>query len=218
VYVAGNDFRAYAVDPATGKKRWECTLPPGQSCRQTPFTTDEGLLIVESGGTVIIGIDCATGEKKWASDDAGFLSSTAPLVYKDGVIYAGGSEGVTAVDASTGRAKWSCRTRGTAHLSKDITDSGTLFAAGAQGDVYAIDVAKGEERWSFKTRDDLYFPPALSPQGTVIAVGSENDVYCIKGDRAPDWEIEPAEEVKDSSLTEEDGYLFIDEVKMEIKK
>ncbi|WP_411152721.1 serine/threonine-protein kinase [Streptomyces sp. A30] len=131
--------RVQALDPATGRARWQRSTPA-----QTGTPCVGGTLLLTAADGTVTGVDSATGDAKWNRRIPGqsapaFVSFTGdPLAYawstSDGSITR-----VTAVDPATGVVRWDARLRGI--LQPVGTVGGSVYllsAAGAYGDTAAV--------------------------------------------------------------------------------
>ncbi|MFB8776613.1 protein kinase domain-containing protein [Streptomyces broussonetiae] len=127
--------RITALDPATGKNRWQRSMPPFTGLQHT----GGGLLLTHTDGTVS-GIDGASGDTRWRHPIAGhkapyFVSFTEdPLAYAVSRSDDGQSTRVTAVDPDTGGVRW------------DVRLDGALQPIGVHGgSVFFLSVGEVEE-------------------------------------------------------------------------
>ncbi|MCW7945539.1 serine/threonine protein kinase [Streptomyces hygroscopicus] len=106
--------RLEALDPASGRTRWQRNAPAGTGLRQTGAM----LLITGADGTVT-GVNGASGATVWSRRIPGqstpYFTSFAgdPLAYATSTSDDGASTHVTAVDPSTGDVRWDARLQGT---------------------------------------------------------------------------------------------------------
>jgi outer membrane protein assembly factor BamB len=186
VYVGSRDHKVYALDGATGRKKWE-------------FLTEwwvEGSPAIGSDGTVYIGsvddhiyaLNGATGFKKWEFELNDSVRS-CPAIASDGTVYVGSDGGtVYALDGATGRKKWEFAS-GTGWpwyypiTSPAIGADGTVYFGSGDKKVYALNEATGLKKWEFLTGYEVHSCPAIGADGTVYFGGADWRVY------AGDWKI-----------------------------
>ncbi|MFF3346205.1 serine/threonine-protein kinase [Streptomyces sp. NPDC002779] len=123
-----------ALDPGTGKPRWQRDVPPYSGLAMA----GDSLLFTGTDGTVT-GVDAASGEQRWSHRVPGhrtpyFVSYPGdPLAYAVSRSENGGTTQVTAVDPESGAVRWAERLDGalnpvgTADGSVFLTSVGTVY-------------------------------------------------------------------------------------------
>ncbi|MFI7401906.1 serine/threonine-protein kinase [Streptomyces sp. NPDC049541] len=138
--LADRGGRLEALDPASGKARWERKVPEYEAVQPAGSM----LLLVRADGTVT-GVDSASGTTKWSRTVPGHkalaFSSFAgdPLAYLASVSYHGSSTRVSAVDPVTGEVRWDARLKGA--LQPCGSSGGSVFftaVSGVFGDTQAV--------------------------------------------------------------------------------
>ncbi|MER6421205.1 PQQ-binding-like beta-propeller repeat protein [Streptomyces sp. NPDC001137] len=149
--LADRGRRLEALDPASGKVRWERKVAAYDSVQPAGSM----LLLVRANGTVT-GVDSASGATKWSRTVPGHkalaFSSFAgdPLAYLASVSYNGSSTRVSAVDPVTGEVRWDARLKGA--LQPCGSSGGSVFfmaVGGVYGDTQAVvryDLRSGSAR------------------------------------------------------------------------
>lgn len=100
-----------AVDARSGVIRWRVPVPAGGV--SSPAVTG-GLVVVVTGDARVVGLDLATGERRWQRSTAGAGSpEVAPFVGAD-VIVADRLGGLLGVRAADGSRRWGAAGRGAA--------------------------------------------------------------------------------------------------------
>ncbi|MFD9098794.1 serine/threonine-protein kinase [Streptomyces collinus] len=129
--------RVVALDPATGRSRWQRAVPAGTGLR---IAGD--MLLVAGADHTVTGIDSRSGKEKWhhrlpGRDTPTLTNSTGdPLVHATTASMDGAHTLLTALDAHTGTVRWTARLRGTLRpvgseggalilLSDDTTEGAT---------------------------------------------------------------------------------------------
>ncbi|MFF4546569.1 PQQ-binding-like beta-propeller repeat protein [Streptomyces sp. NPDC001406] len=134
VMYVGSSKRTYALDAATGRKRW--AFDTGGTVEGAPTVADK--VVYVGCSKRMYALDAATGRKRWAFDTGGRVEG-APTV-ADGVVYIGCSDhNVYALDAVTGNKKWSYATGGRVRSSPAVAD-GFVYVGSQDHNVYALDV------------------------------------------------------------------------------
>ena len=133
VFFASYDGNFYAVDTATGKKKWSF-----KTAGERRFAGKHLHGSVPMAETMPDPFDF-------------YLSSPTVL---NGVVYFGSGDGnVYALDEASGTPKWKFQTGDVVHASPAIAD-GALFIGSWDSYFYALDAATGNEKWRFKTGED----------------------------------------------------------------
>lgn len=140
VYVGASAFgsnkdndKLYAVDAATGVKKWEFKTPDGGPDYSSPVVAG-GSVYIGAGGT-LYAVDAASGTKKWETKpDVGNLILSGPVV-ATGLVYLGIGKKLYAFDAATGSKKWEYDTGRTIDHSSPcvVAKDGTVYHAGISG-------------------------------------------------------------------------------------
>ncbi|MER6208939.1 serine/threonine-protein kinase [Streptomyces sp. NPDC001642] len=106
--------RLEALDPATGRARWEKTVPA-----YTGLADAGGMLLLTHADGTVTGVDGASGDTRWNHRIPGQQAPYFTSFGGDSSAYAtntsddGASTRVTAVDPGTGAVRWDARLKGT---------------------------------------------------------------------------------------------------------
>lgn len=169
--------RLEALDPATGKARWQQDVP----AYDTSSVAGGMLLLTAADGTVT-GVDGASGDTKWSRAVPGhkapyFVSFAGdPLAYTASPTDDGSGTRVTAVDPATGEVRWDARLKGTLELAG--ASDGSVFFVSVDG-IYSD--TKTVVRYSPADRTTRRVPlslPLLQAHGTARG----DVVYLVGGD------------------------------------
>ncbi|MER7416337.1 PQQ-binding-like beta-propeller repeat protein [Micromonospora peucetia] len=175
VYVPSDDHRLYALDPATGRRRF--THDAGAPVLGSPLVTtvDGRTVVVLSAGETRQVIDARTGGTVWNVAGKGMFAGRAAS--DDTRVYAGAGDGnVYAHDARTGAVLWSfsTTTRTTAYSrliygpwadNLEVLPNGLVLVSTVTS-AYALDPGTGELRWSV-AGSYIYAPKLLLDNGDV---------------------------------------------------
>lgn len=134
VYAGSTDNNLYAIDVATGAKRW--AFSTGGSITLSSAAVAHGVVYVGSEDHKLYAIDAARGTLLW-SYSTGSSSISSPAVANGAVYVGSGDRAVYALDARTGALKHTYRTAGTI-IAQPTVSTGTLYAADSAGFVYAF--------------------------------------------------------------------------------
>ncbi|GAA4225393.1 hypothetical protein GCM10022254_07230 [Actinomadura meridiana] len=125
-----------ALNPATGRPRWESNLSGNQGIAAV------GDLVVVPASTALMGLDATTGKTRWKYP----MDYPAYQLIADGMAYATDRFGTQhAVRADTGAPAW--QRRGVGGWSSDA-GGGRLYVEARDGEVLALDAATGRQLWS----------------------------------------------------------------------
>jgi outer membrane protein assembly factor BamB len=137
VFVGARDGFLYALDLATGTRRWR--FDHKISWVNSSPAVDAGLVFAASSdGQFAQAVDAATGAEKWRVPTA--LVWSSPSVSGNRVFVGDAQGRLHAVDKITGTEKWSYRAGGPIFSSPAIS-GGTLFVGSDDGGLYALDVS-----------------------------------------------------------------------------
>jgi len=133
VFIGSGDRSFYAVDAATGKKKWSYVVGPGMvssnfiSVTRPAAVVKNGTVYFE-GGDGLHALDALTGKRKWLFGT--LLRNRVPtgLVMGGSVIFLVAEASVFAVDVESGKAKW-VTTVGCVDTTASMTAEGLAFFA-----------------------------------------------------------------------------------------
>ena len=213
VYVAAGNRSVYALDGATGQKRWEFQV--GSSlAHSSPAISPDGTVYVGAVGTVYA-LNGATGQKIWEFPTVGPVDSS-PAVGVDGTVYFGSNEGIVyALNGATGQKVWGAPTGGVVFSSPAIGVDGTVYVAstvysgGYRGILHALNGATGQKLWDFYTGDVVNSSPAIGADGTVYIGSEDYKVYALDGATGiAKWQFSTRGPVDSSPAIGPDGTVY----------
>ncbi|WP_436907921.1 outer membrane protein assembly factor BamB family protein [Halosimplex marinum] len=158
---------AYAVDAATGDRRWRREFDRPVECAAT--VADE---VVYVGSHAL---STADGSVVWTAPTGPVR--TRPTVV-DGTVYVGSTDdSAYALDRDDGSVTWAFET-GFGVRSRPAVADGTVYVGSGDGNLYALDSADGTERWRFELGSDVYADPVVTDE-TVYVGATDHYVYSI---------------------------------------
>jgi outer membrane protein assembly factor BamB len=179
VYVAatlqtegGTGGALYALDAATGAKRWRRRVEGRPDAR--PVVADGTVYLAGNSGGALRAFDATTGTERWADvRRTGTTNYWVTPTVADGAVFAGNVGGLRAYDAATGAVRWDVRNNRLSGNGVVVRD-GVVYSAGRS--LFALAAAEGTTRWSFEMleRPSTAFSPPAFVDG-VAYVGS-----CLK--------------------------------------
>lgn len=147
IYAASQDGNVLALDPVTGKKRWQTKLDLELSAG--PAAKD-GLVVIATKDGHIIVLDAATGVEQWRTYIAG-EALARPLINDDTVIVQTIDNRLRALSRFDGRQRWVIEQTMPALTMRGATSPvlvGSLVIAGFDsGRLLAVDVSSGDIEW-----------------------------------------------------------------------
>jgi outer membrane protein assembly factor BamB len=169
LYLGCDDARLYALEAATGAKKWE--FKTGGRVASSPAVAN-GLVYVLSYDGKFYAIDAKSGEARWSFSTEGERRFAAPHLHggspetevvpdpfdfylsspvlAQGMVYFGsGDRHIYALDAKSGTLKWKFAAGNVVHGTPAVAD-GTLYIGGFDSRLYALDAATGAEKWRFQ--------------------------------------------------------------------
>jgi outer membrane protein assembly factor BamB len=226
VYVPADGL--YALDPASGARRWHVAHPrwPDRECMASPSIGPDGAIYVLIGEDRLFAIE-PSGSTRWtlALDHEDEMSFSAPAVGADGAVYFGVEQNpnsfVYAVNADgTRRWKVSVPGGGFVRASPAIGADGTVYVATRSGvggaRLVALAPDDGVVRWDFVvaqvhvTPDDVYSTPSVGADGLVYFGAETGWIYAVRPDGLLDWSYDLKCGIDWSSPTiADDGTIYI---------
>jgi len=205
VYVGCSCGYLYALDAATGKKKW-AYWTGGSQVNDSPAVVGGVVYFASGEDHTLHALDAATGKKKWAYQTRGPIGNSSPTVV-GGVVYFGSWDGnVYALDAATGAKKWAYQTGNRVEASPAVADGVVYVGSVDDGTLYALDAATGAKKWTYHTNGQMFSSPTVA--NGVVYVGSDRgNVYALDAvSGAKKWAYPLA---TDSSATVADGVVYV---------
>ena len=182
VYVA-DPSTLYALDVATGTKRWSVPAP---NAGAWPKVADGVVYMATTTGAV--GFDVRDGSTVWTwPGPAGGASLIGPIT--DGVAYISAADGrLHAIDSRDAHEVWSVQTISQTVGSSEVVGD-TVFgvtnqnlAADPVGELYAIDRASGTVRWRFRGPSGLQVNAGPVRDGVIYVNSQDDGMYALRDD------------------------------------
>ena len=189
-YRTGDDETVVALDPKTGKTRWEyryvAPIPKadnlstqyGKGPNATPLVVDGKVVTLGFMGHVVC-VDAKKGKLLWSHDlgaDFGakvpyFGSATSPLGLGDNVLIVAG--GLHAFDLATGKAVWSNTEYQASYGSPVIVDVGDKqqIVTPVEGHLAGFDPETGKKLWAIEHKNQwgtILTSPVVDDSGRVF--------------------------------------------------
>ena len=175
VLIGSADGHLYAVDAATGKKKWQ--FRTSARVRSTPVVAHDTVFVGSWDG-FIYALDLTKGKEIWRFDTGGIVQSTPAL--GDGLLFVGSrSASIFALDQKDGKAVWQfAMEEGSWVESSGVYSDGVLYVGSSDAlELLAIDGATGEVQWSYRTGGWSWGAPSVTEDTVYIGAISAYPYY-----------------------------------------
>jgi outer membrane protein assembly factor BamB len=164
VYAGATDHKIYALNAATGEKKWEFTT--GDQVWAGPVVSG-GVVYAGSFDKKLYALDAATGAEKWHYETDGAIA--APALVFNNVVYVGSyNRHFYAMDATTGMVKWDF-IAGNGFWATPVIAANTLYIPCLDGKVYVVEVGTGRDLGTANLSSYLSSSPAAVGDSVVFA-------------------------------------------------
>ena len=175
VYVGCQDDALYAIDPATGNKRWE--FRTSEDIDGSPLVTPDGTVWFGSDDRKLYALGPG-GALKFAVATGGAIRSS-PALGPNGMIYAGSFDGNLYAIRPTGTIAWTFRTADRILSSPLVDANGNLLIGSEDDRLYAL-APDGKLLWSLLLDGDVDSTPALGADGTIYVVCDDRALHAFR--------------------------------------
>lgn len=174
LFVSSFDKNLYAIDLATGQKKW--TFATRGAIVASP-STDSNTVYVGSFDRNLYAVDAAAGGEKWKFTEAKNWYWAQPLVV-NGKIYAANLDGKLYVLDAVNGSKLGEFDLGAAISSSPVLAGDLVVAVNEQGVVYSMNIQTNEKRLLVDLKEKVDAP--LATDGTVVYVHtSTNKLHAV---------------------------------------
>jgi outer membrane protein assembly factor BamB len=190
LYIGDADGFVYALDPATGDRRWR---------RQVGEYADTDPIV--AGGTVyavgfplssskhtgdVVALDARTGARRWNHT----ITTRRKTVHVTGdTVLVAATDALLALDAGSGAERWR---RPLTEPSPAVSAAGTVYCGDKAGTLHALDLGTGDVQWTTSASPDaLVLTPWLDPADGRIYLcdGAGTLVMVDPVQRATGWQF-----------------------------
>ncbi len=206
--VLSSDNRVvYAIDPGTGKKNWEYSLPVSivptpVEFAPSPLIYNDRVYMASVNSDTIYKLNAKTGAlvaKLVTNPYFNFTMQSTPIA--DGnLLYLATTNGtIYAIDTGTGAVKWqfSSPTDLTPYIASPVIYKKNIFVASTGGHVYCIDKVNGPDAitgypiwdypgWGLTDTASFISSPAISYPYLYVGSAIDSNMYCMYVDPWPD--------------------------------
>ena len=196
VFFGSRDGFLYAVDAATGQKKWAFSHE-GSWCISGPAVEDDLVFAGSSDGQFVNAVDAKTGQEKWRAKMPSRVFISGAIA--GGNVYFGAWGGeVTWFDAKTGKQKGGTMAEAAVQASPVVSD-GVLYFGSDDGYVYAVELEAAKERQAIKLDPKilgLYVGEYELMPGQALSVTLEGEKLMAQLPGQPKFELVPETETQ----------------------
>jgi serine/threonine-protein kinase len=217
VFIGSGDRSFYAIDAASGKKKWSYEAGGGLASNNSSYPYPAALLIdrvvyfVAEGG--LHAVDAETGERKWFVKNV--VEPWHGPVLGNGVIFLTTGALLYAVDWGSGQAKWIARVDGSniTSITAPVTARGLVFFATKNGStkqttLYAVDAVAGQVKWSAVPEPFEFGEPIIVTAGDAVFIATDKKVSALSMDAGRElWSFRT--DMIDGGLWADDRHLYV---------
>jgi outer membrane protein assembly factor BamB len=185
VYVGSKDEHLYALDLATGVRKWAYKAGPFQA----PPSVHKGAVYAGDLDGFFHCIDAATGIKRWSFETGADITSGANFA-GDSILFGCGDEQLYCLTGD-GKPRWKFRVQGGPVLGSPVIAGDRTFAAGCDSSLHVIQIAKGAELASLNLGGQVGASAAVD--GDHLYVGTMSGQFLAIDWKKPaiEWTFEP---------------------------
>lgn len=182
----------YAVDPATGKRRWAFDRDGEMLPTASPPLVAGGRLFVGEGmhanfACRLYALDPTTGRQQWTADTGDHVEGGA-AVAGDLVVFPAGNDGIIAVEPATGKVRW--RFAEDLHIDTTPAVAGDRLYVGSgpsrkfrEKAILCLDARTGRPVWRTPAPLPVWGEPVVHADGVYVGLGNGR---LTEGVRPPD--------------------------------
>lgn len=202
----------YAVDVATGEKRWEFPggngLPRGVNFPVSPVIADGKVYAVTSDGILYI-LNAKTGKKAQPEYELGEAVAAAPVV-TDGVIYLSTSSGrVHAMRADTYEAVWKADYNiGDPIVGAPIVASNMVYLQTLGNVIHAVAQGTGRRMWTYRVPRGIPLNGVTYTEGSLLIPNGNQLLSLQPRSGQPRWERRFASDLLGAPVAE-GGQIYV---------
>jgi outer membrane protein assembly factor BamB len=202
IIISSDNQVVYGIDPGTGKKNWEFSMPhligvPTTTFTPSPLLYNEMVYLTAINSDTIYKINSKTGAlvaKMTLTPYTNFLGVIATPIADGSYIYLAAMDGTLyVIDTGAGKIQWKYSSPDGTRLSSSPTIyNGNVYFASTGGHVYCLNKANGPDAsgnpvWDYPGIDSVVYPlmpsfissPSICPPYLYIGSVSDSNMYCI---------------------------------------
>ncbi len=195
VYLGSLNCKVYALDGATGTRKWAACCGDVLSTSSAAVGTDGTVYSVDcvDGSAAVSALNGATGAVKWRFTPTVALASGAmstPAIGLDGRVYVVVGfcrmdwpwAVLFALDGATGAEQWAFNLGRDTDASPGVGADGTVYVGSQTGTFYALNGATGDKKWEFGAGGSIgSSSPAIDADGTIYVGSDDGRLYALDG-------------------------------------
>ncbi|QZX98854.1 PQQ-binding-like beta-propeller repeat protein [Halobaculum rubrum] len=194
VYFTSAQGEVFAVDLATGTRKWRTSLdePLGDIPEDipTPCVAFESVFVGSKNGK-LYSLNAVTGNRNWTISTSSEI--TTPVAASNGQVYFI-DDAVNAVNADSGEVIWRFDKEFFFESGLGLVDE-TVYVGSSGGTMYALDGSDGSVVWSTDLGGEVRAPPAVTDETVYVGTENGNFFALSRTDGAPEWTTELNQDV-----------------------
>jgi eukaryotic-like serine/threonine-protein kinase len=220
VFIGAGDHSFYAIDAATGQKKWAYVAGPGMVSRiysSSPWpapVVHDGIVycVVQDG---LHALDTTTGKRKWHFYGRDLTKRPVPgLVEGDRAIFLSGRDRVYALAAESGTIRWETTVEGVGTTAPVVAKGlvfvashpSTLSKSNRRETLYALVATDGRVQWSLGA-DVTWGPARLIVGDNTIYFSTDKMLLAVELDTGQQLWSFSADQVGD--INGDDHHLYV---------
>ena len=178
-----------ALDAGSGRVLWTATLAGSDGAAASAPVENNGVLYVETSRGGVYALRANSGVQLWhIAGPQGAIPGSPYVILRpivaNGLVYAGGFEGVAAYQATDGSVVWKYQTAAQVPFpSLPVLVSGVIYigtGVGEFGNMQALRASDGTIVWKHQDAATPNFGPMLVDDGLLINNGNSGPVYALR--------------------------------------
>lgn len=178
LYYATLTGRLISLDRSNGNPRWQYDMENAQGVYGSPLVVGDAVYISTYGGFIFAVNSAGSLKWKYPTDTKLPHSVVTGLVYDNGRLYYGSTDGnVYALDAASGAKVWEFTT-GDKIWASPVIDDGVLYVGSFDNHFYALSADTGSELWKFEA-EGVFTASAIVVGDMVVIASLDRSLYAL---------------------------------------
>lgn len=207
LYLALDDT-LYSLNAANGAKRWNASLPAGDtsSINTTPLLAGNAVYALSETGS-LYAFSAKDGSALWHTSieqPARLLHQASGPAADDTQVYIGSIDHhIYALSAKDGSVAWKTLTRGKVTSSPTVLN-GVVYIGSSDNYIYALNAHDGSVKWKYLTGGDVNSSPAVV-DGVVYIASDDKHLYTLDAETGKPYWRAPIGHVDSLGIISESG-------------